>query len=396
MISHHTTSDPESGFCCVNHQSRRDVAMLKVFCSPARYVQGRQATALMPLEMSRLGLTGPVLIIASPSARKQLESVWNQTFRACEAAHEPHILDFGGECSRPEIERGILLARQSGACSIVGAGGGKVLDTARAVASALECPVVCCPTTASSDAPCSALSVVYTPEGVFESCQFHKRNPDLVLVDTGVIVNAPVRYLISGMGDALATWFEADAAHRAHKLNAVRGASTLAAQAIAALCYRTLLTEGASAVASARVGAITPAFERIVEANTLLSGLGFESGGLAAAHSVHNGFTALPETHACLHGEKVAFGTLVQLVLEGRERGLMDEVLGFCVEVGLPTTLAGLGVERFTLESARLVAERALAAGETIHNEPFDITVDQLVDALFATDALGRAFQGNE
>ena len=366
--------------------------MLKVFCSPARYVQGRQATSQLSAEMCRLGLTGPTLIIASPSARRQLEPIWDSAFGGNEIAPIPQIFDFGGECSGPEIDRGILAARAWGASSIVGAGGGKVLDMARAVAGALDLPVVCCPTTASSDAPCSALSVVYTPEGVFESCQFHKRNPDLVLVDTTIIVNAPVRYLISGMGDALATWFEADAACRAQKLNAVGGQSTLAAQAIAALCYRTLLEDGESAAAAARVGAITPAFERIVEANTLLSGLGFESGGLAAAHSVHNGLTAISGTHAYLHGEKVAFGTLVQLVLEGRQMSLIDEVLGFCVGVGLPVTLAELGIDQFDDDTARLIAERALAPGETIHNESFAVNVDELADALFATDALGRTF----
>jgi glycerol dehydrogenase len=303
------------------------------------------------------------------------------------------VLAFGGECSAHEIARGQAEAQRVGAGVIIGAGGGKTLDTARAVAAELDLPVACCPTAAASDAPCSALSVVYTSAGTFEKCVFFKRNPDLVLVDTRVIARAPVRLLISGMGDALATRFEAETARRAHKPNAVGGASSLAAAVIADLCYRTLLKDGFAAVAAAKAGAITPAFERIVEANTLLSGLGFESGGLAVAHSIHNGLTAAPETHDRLHGEKVAFGTLVQLVLEGRESTLVEEVMGFCHAIGLPMTLAELGLDRLEPARAAAIAERAVAAGETAHNEPFPVMASAVVDALYATDAWSRAYK---
>jgi glycerol dehydrogenase len=365
--------------------------MLHVFCSPARYVQGRDATRALPVELERLGLSGRAMILASPSARSLLENVWAETFAASGLTHV--VQDFGGECSSAEIARCRDAARRTGAAIIVGAGGGKALDTARAVASELNLPVACCPTTASSDAPCSALSVVYTEQGVFEKCLYYKRNPDLVLVDSTVIARAPVRLLVAGMGDALATFFEADAAIRAHRRNVVGGAATLAAEAIAQLCYRTLRDDGVAAVAAARAQAVTPALERIIEANTLLSGLGFESAGLAVAHSVHNGLTAAPETHRFLHGEKVAFGTLTQLVLEGRPRALLDEAMGFCADVGLPLTLADLGLAGLSREKAQAIAERAVAPGESAHNEPFDVSAETIRDAIFAADALGAAFK---
>ena len=365
--------------------------MLSVFCSPARYVQGPDATRRLAAELRKLGSAGPTLLIASHSARGILETVWRESFS--ELGVPLHVFDFGGECSSAEIERCLSEARRLGAEAIVGAGGGKVLDTARAVASESGKPVACCPTVAASDAPCSALSVVYTPDGAFEKCLFYRRNPDLVLVDTQVIAKAPVRLLVAGMGDALATRFEAETARIAHRPNQVGGASTLAAAALADLCYRTLLRDGAAAVAAVKARSVTPALERIVEANTLLSGLGFESGGLAVAHSVHNGLTVIPETHDRLHGEKVAFGTLVQLVLEGRESSLIDEVMSFCLTVGLPMTLADLGLDKLSAAQARRVAERALAAGETAHNEPFELTVERVQDAIFATDAWSRAFK---
>jgi glycerol dehydrogenase len=232
--------------------------------------------------------------------------------------------------------------------------------------------------------------VIYSESGVFEKCLFYKKNPDLVLVDTDVIVKAPQRLLISGMGDALATYFEAQSSSQAYKMNPAGGLATEAAKAIARLCYDTLLQDGLEAVTAARVGAITPAFERIVEANTLLSGLGFESAGLCVAHSIHNGLTALPETHTQLHGEKVAFGTLVQLVLEGRPRETFEEVLHFCLDVGLPVCLKDLGITDTRREHLLKVAERSLAEGETAHNLSFNPTVDSVLDAILTTNALGE------
>lgn len=362
--------------------------MLKVFCAPARYVQGRDAMRSLAAQLRRLGVSGRAFILASPTARKIAEEIWRETF--AQEGLDYTLSDFGGECSLAEIARGTEAAR--GASVVVGAGGGKTLDAARAIAAERDLPVACCPTTASSDAPCSALSVVYSEDGVFEKCLFYKRNPDLVLVDSSIIARAPVRQLIAGMGDALATYFEADASMRAHRINVVGGQSTMAAAAIARLCYDTLLTDGTAAVAAAHAGAITPALERIIEANTLLSGLGFESGGLAVAHSVHNGLTAAPQTHDRLHGEKVAFGTLVQLVLEGRETSVLDEAMGFCCDVGLPVTLAELGLRSLSRETARAIAARAVAPGESAHNEPFAVTADTLMDAIYAADAMGAAF----
>jgi glycerol dehydrogenase len=151
-----------------------------------------------------------------------------------------------------------------------------------------------------------------------------------------------------------------------------------------------LLEDGAEALRAVRTQVVTPALERLVEANTLLSGLGFESSGLAAAHAVHNGLTAAPATHAYFHGEKVAYGLLVQLVLEGQPRAVVDPVLDFASDVGLPITLAEIGLTELAADLLQQIAHRATAKGETIHNEPFEVRPDMVADALRAADALGR------
>src|SRR5690606_19881320 len=102
---------------------------------------------------------------------------------------------------------------------------------------------------------------------------------------------------------------------------------TDAAMALANLCYETLINEGLKAKLAVDKKVVTKSVEKVVEANTLLSGIGFESGGLAAAHAIHNGLTAIEETHQLYHGEKVAFGVLVQLVLENAPIDEIEEVL---------------------------------------------------------------------
>jgi glycerol dehydrogenase len=365
--------------------------MLSVFCSPSRYTQGKNATARLGSEIAGLGLSGPALLVAGRSPIRLLSETWEATFAEAGIAYA--IYEFGGECSVAEIERIQQVASHHRSRVVVGAGGGKVLDAARAAAADLNLPVVTCPTVASSDAPCSALSVIYSDDGVVEGSRIYRKNPDLVLVDTQVIALSPPRLLVAGMGDALATWFEAKTCADGRVQNMRGGLSTQTALALAKLCYRTLLADGADALRSVQTQVVTPALERLVEANTLLSGIGFESSGLAAAHAIHNGLTTARATHSYLHGEKVAFGLLTQLVMEGQPASVLHRVLGFAAEVGLPITLGDIGLTDLPKDDLRQIAVRATAEGETIHNEPFEVQPDMVADAIMAADAMGRAWR---
>jgi glycerol dehydrogenase len=258
---------------------------------------------------------------------------------------------------------------------VVGIGGGTTLDTAKAAGHQAGIAWATVPTVASTDAPTSALSVVYTDDGVFEEYVFFPHNPDLVLVDTQMCANAPYRFLVSGMGDALATWVEARATAEARKSTMAGGQPTMAGLALARLSWDTLIDYGFSARQAAQQHVVTPALEKVVEANTLLSGLGFESGGLAAAHAVHNGLTALDQTHHFMHGEKVNFGTLTQFALEDRP------------------TFADLDLGAISKEELETVAKAATVPGETIHNMPFAVTPAMVVDAMVAADSYSRAYQ---
>ena len=372
--------------------------MAEVFAAPSRYVQGPGVAATLGDEMTRLGLEGPVLVLAGASAIRRLGAIWEESLGR--AGFAPAIHPFGGECSRREMAAVADAARRLAARTIVGAGGGKAIDTARAVAAELDLAIVSLPTIASTDAPTSAISVIYSDAGVVEESRLHPRNPALVLVDTDVILAAPERYLVAGMGDALSTWFEARACARSGAIHSRGGTPTRAALALAELCWETLRADGAAALAAQRAanqtggGALAAgaraACERIVEANTLLSGLGFESAGLAAAHGIHNGLTVAPGCHAALHGEKVAFGTLAQLCLEDAPAGEIAEVLAFCRSVGLPVTLRQIGLSDIDGAMLRQIAERAVQPGEVTHNEPFPVTAGMVEGAIRRADAVGQ------
>nr|WP_290441244.1 glycerol dehydrogenase [Clostridium sp. CF011] len=275
---------------------------------------------------------------------------------------------------------------------IIGIGGGKIFDTAKAVAYYENLPVVIVPTIASTDAPCSSPSVIYTEEGSFSKYLFLPNSPNVVLVDTGIVAKAPARLLVAGIGDALATYFEARACKQSNASNMSGGKITKAAYALAELCYNTLLEDSIKAKVAVEIGVCTPAVENIIEANTYLSGIGFESGGLAAAHAIHNGFTVLEECHHLYHGEKVAFGLLAQLVLENSPQEELDDVIGICIDLGLPVTLEEMGIKEIKEEDIRRVAETSCAVGETIHNMPFAVTADDVYAAILGADALGRLY----
>ena len=359
--------------------------MISITLFPGRYIQGPSALSRLGGECARLG--DNVLLIASPHSRTHLPL---SSLPGMPDSCGVHIETFGRQCSDEEIQRLADCGKEAGCNVVVGVGGGKTLDAAKAVAHQVKTPSIMVPTIASTDAPCSSVCVVYTPEGVFKRADILPRNPDVVIVDTRIMAEAPVRFLAAGMGDALATWFEAESCRVKRAPNMAGEVGSMTAYALARLCRDTLMDYGALALAACAAKTVTPALERVVEANTLLSGLGFESAGLAAAHSIHNGFTVLPQTASSYHGEKVAFGTLVSLFLTDREPSLIEQTYAFCESVGLPTCLADLGLRGVSYEDLLRVAEKACAAEESIHNEPFEVSPWVVADMIRAADAWGE------
>ena len=352
---------------------------------PGKYIQGQGSLKELPQLVSLFGEKGVVL--ASPTGIATILPPYREAWQGIAL----QIDRFNGECCEKELDRLAKLVEREKVDVLVGLGGGKTIDTAKIVADRRGIPVIIVPSIASTDAPCSGCAVIYSDGGVFERVSYQKTNPQVVLVDSRIIAHAPSRFLVAGMGDALSTWFEGRSCQRTQSRNECGGLSTLAAVHLARLCYDTLLAHGVAAKVACERHVVTPALDHIIEANILLSGLGFESSGLASAHSIHNGLTALDETHAFYHGEKVAFGVLAGLFLTDGAPAEIDEVYGFCESVGLPTTLAHIGVRNADREKLERVAEKACEPAEGIHHEAGAITPSKVLDAMILADGYGEA-----
>ncbi|HEX3022408.1 MAG TPA: glycerol dehydrogenase [Lachnospiraceae bacterium] len=361
--------------------------MLKALIAPSKYIQGKGEINHLAQYVREYG--NHALCLVASNMLNRMHDTLESSFSNMNISYT--IEPFDSECCMTEIKRIIELCKEKEIDTIVGIGGGKIHDVAKAVSYYSNCPVIIVPTAASTDAPCSALSVLYTEDGVLDHYLHLKHNPNLVLVDSNIIAKAPVRLLVAGMGDALSTFFESRACTRSHAKVLGNATSTLAANAIAKLCLDTLYTHGYHARLAVEQKLCTDAVENIIEANILLSGIGFESGGLACAHSIHNALTLLPSCSHMMHGEKVAFGTFVQLVLEDAPQEELDQLLEFLSQVGLPYTLEALGLNHCTDSDLRLVAERA-ASEDNMRNMPFEVTEEDIFSALKLANAIGMNY----
>jgi glycerol dehydrogenase len=351
---------------------------------PGRYIQGFNALVRLGKELRKVGQK--CLALCDPVVH---EKYLQEIRSVLEGEVQFEVRSFSGECCDEEIEKLAKVSKGPGYDIVVGFGGGQTLDTAKALSLELNCPVATCPTAASTDAPTTSAAVIHDIDGKIKKVIYLPRNPVLVIVDTRIIAEAPVRLLVAGMGDALSTWFEAESHRQTYAPNLTGDHGLLTAFSLSRLCYDILLQYGVEAKACCEQHVVTPALEHVVEANTLLSGLGCENAGLSAAHSIADGFNGLQQTVNYYHGEKVAVGTLTSLFLTDKPKRTIDEVYEFCESVELPTTLSDIGLGDMSDEELTNVAENA-CKNEDMHNEPVPVTPDSVFFALKAMDSEGR------
>jgi glycerol dehydrogenase len=360
--------------------------MTQIFGSCSRYVQGYGELKNIKKYTAWMGKS--FLIVASKNRLKDLQDLITAALDGVSLTFVP----FGGECSWEQIHLLEKEAQKCGADVIVGIGGGKIADSTKVTAHTQNLKLVIVPTIAASDASTSAASLIYK-NGVVEEVLNFPKSPDLVLVDTEVLIKSPVRFFVAGMGDALSTYIGAKVCQDNYFDTHFSAKGTHTALAIAKLSYDMLMRLGKQAKVAAEAGAITYAYNAIVEVNILMSGLGFENNGSSSDHSFFFGTLGLPGREEYVyHGEGVAFSTCCQLVMQGAETKELDEVYRFCTDVGLPVTLDDMHLFNLTPEEMDLMTKEALRQ-VFIHNQPFEVSYEKVYGAYKTADAIGKLYK---
>lgn len=362
--------------------------MHKTIGFPGRYVQGPDCIRELPALLTELKCSRPVVIVDALVRG----SVWNAVSEMLPISGL-QTLEFPGECTAAVIADLTAQADTLGADCIIAVGGGKTIDVGKGVALQRDARLVIVPTIASNDSPTSRLIVIYDDAHKVCEVRMMARNPDVVLVDTVIVARAPVRFFAAGLGDALSKQAEVMQCHLAGGKNFFGTPSLPTARLLADVCYRTIVEFGERALHRvASFHAPDEDVERVVEASVLLSGLGFESGGLSLAHALTRGFSAHPVMHKFLHGEIVAFGSIVQLIAQQTSRTEIQTHAALTMRLGLPVCFADFGVPAPSLAEVEEIAALTCLA-PYIGNITPPADRQSVIAALLAADALGQSLR---
>lgn len=361
--------------------------MQAVFGAPGRYVQGVGALDLLGKQAGRLG--HDAVLVAD---RMVMAMIGERVERQCSAELVTlRRISFDEDLTPQLVARLVDDLGNATPDVIIAAGGGRSIDAGKALADHYQVPVITVPTVASNDAPTSKNYVLYDDQHRLLAVRHLPYSPACVIADTALISQAPARMLLAGIGDAISKSFEAAQCEAAPQgLNMFGTRPLLSAQALARECHRVLMADAQAALAVAGSGRPDAAFERVVEATILMSGLGFESGGLSIAHALTRGLSALRQARQAPHGLQVAYGLLVQLELERRQDSARVEVEALYRRIGLPLCLADLGLSDASREELETTATLSLTAAH-MKNFSRELGVVDIADAMQHVEA--RAVQ---
>jgi glycerol dehydrogenase len=360
-----------------------------VFGSPGRYVQGTEVLAQAGTYLAHCGRKAVVVIDSYV-----LGLIHQRLDDTCAQADvELHYITFDGEITADGIADLRATAAHLEFDMILAVGGGKCIDAGKALAHTSGRALITMPTVASNDAPTSKNYVVYDAHHQLSEVGHLQVSPRYVLVDTSLIAQAPRPFLLAGIADALTKKFEAEQCYKSGGVNMFGARPGLSSLVLARECYRVIRRYAEPALAQAGAGEVTLEFDHLIEAVLLMSGLGFESGGLSIAHAMTRGLSKIPGAQQQVHGWQVAYGLLVQLVLEDRDAELMGDMLSFYQRIGLPRNLKELGVPHVDDALLRQVAEPTLTAPHArnfVSGSGDALTCDELIAAMRALEGLSH------
>lgn len=367
--------------------------MKRTIVGPWRFVVGPHILSEIGLHAKWLGERGLLM-----GGRRALEAVKAPITESLSDNGLQYHVEHGGHVDKVKsrVDELVRVGREQQVQFAIACGGGRVMDCGKAVARELDVPLIVVPTTAGTNAAGTISS------GIEEDTVGRRhwyRGPDVVFCDTRVIVEAGPRYLASGMGDVLpfgaglriSLGMRRPGRAESGALGLSNAFPTVAAEAVARLTYRLVIENGKRAYDAATLGIPTDEVNRVCEAIFYCSAVGGAACGLVGGdHTLH--LANHPRcTRELIHGEWVAFGTLVNLILFGSTLSEIDEVIDFNRSVNLPTCFADFGIEEITREELIEHAQTMVGADGTASfglNRSF--TALDIAEAMMEVDHLAR------
>lgn len=364
---------------------------MKVIVGPAQYIRNNGLLEEAGTYIKNFGKTAA--LIGGHTSREIIEVSLRKSLSE-QGVFLKQSLWYGGESSETNIDRLAAELKDDNIDVLIVTGGGKAIDTVKAVAYRLNKPLVAIPTIAATCAAATPIAILYSDEGEFIGIERKSKAPDLVLVDSNIIMNSPDRFLIAGIGDTLAKWFETRSSVR----KAAPTPLNQTAIAIAGQVYKTLLQIGKEAVTAVKTKRVTKELEDVIDTIILVSGSVSGYGGddcrTAGAHAIYSGLTIFPEVHETYHGEIVAFGILAQLCMENTSEDELKGLISYYQEIGLPFTLKQMGITHLTDLQWKKLGDITVTI-EDMANMPFEVTPEMVISAVRQADEIGnRMFTG--
>ena len=289
---------------------------------------------------------------------------------------------YGENCTYATVERLRALPLYQEADMVFGVGGGKALDTVKCLCIPDDKPVFSFPTIASNCAATTSVSILYNEDGTFLKPHFFIRPVMHAFIDTQIIAQAPSQYMWAGIGDTYAKYYEALISSRDERLEHF----TAVGVAVSQMCRDPLLLYSAQALEDHKQGLCTYAVEQVVLAIVVTTGIAsifltkdytpdYNSG---LAHAIFYALTAYPvieERH--LHGEVVAFGILIALLVDGQKEEF-EKIYELNKSIGLPTRLSDIEIAPAQWEEC---LDRIPTMSDVAHY-PYKVTRPMLEDAM--------------
>ena len=230
--------------------------------------------------------------------------------------------------------------------TVIGVGGGKVIDVAKLSSFNQGVYFVSMPTTASHDGIVSPMASIKNPN---TSISVAAHSPIAVIADSEVIAQSPFRLLAAGCADLIANFTAIKDWELAHRLKNAPFSESAAALSIMSAH---LITDN---VANIKPG--LEASARIVMKSLFSGGMAISIAGSSrpASGSEHLFSHALDKIldRPALHGEQCGIGTILMMYLHG---GNWKAIRDSLKAVQAPTTAAEIGISDDDVIEALLMA----------------------------------------